>query len=273
MSMPITGLKGWQFKCPGGLFFSLAFLMTLCACSSVKTGNVQKTDANQTPFFDDFNSIDPSVWEAEKYSFPDDACDQSPEQVTASGSILSIKTESVASPGSGKVCRSGGLSTRRFFGYGKFSARLKTHLKPGMDDGFFIMSQWQASGWKHQEVDFEFLGNDSGRVQVNVHKYLDHEGTPSNGGQLPKMIDLGFDSGKDFHIYTIDWKKEELDFYVDGKLVHTESRNIPDQPMNLRIESFAVNPDNGWGPQWAGKFDPANLPASVEFDWVRYESH
>jgi beta-glucanase (GH16 family) len=87
------------------------------------------------------------------------------------------------------------------------------------------------------------------------------------------MIDLGFDSGKDFHIYTIDWKKEELDFYVDGKLVHTESRNIPDQPMNLRIESFAVNPDNGWGPQWAGKFDPANLPASVEFDWVRYESH
>jgi beta-glucanase (GH16 family) len=140
-----------------------------------------------------------------------------------------------------------------------------------MDSGFFIMSPWQAKGWRHQEVDFEFLGKNPSQVQLNVHKYIDHEGTPENGGQLPKLIDLGFDSTKAFHTYCVEWLKDRLNFYVDGKLVRSESRNLPDQELNLRLESFIVNQDNGWGPGWAGTFDPKTLPASVQYDWVKYE--
>jgi endo-1,3-1,4-beta-glycanase ExoK len=227
--------------------------------------------SSQQPFFDDFNKIDPSIWSREDWTYPDDACYQQPAQVTVLDSLLTILVERATVPVQGRKCVAGGLYSNRLFGHGRFTARLRNQLVPGMDSGFFIMSPWQAKGWRHQEVDFEFLGKNPSQVQLNVHKYIDHEGTPENGGQLPKLIDLGFDSTKAFHAYCVEWLKDRLNFYVDGKLVRSESRNLPDQELNLRLESFIVNQDNGWGPGWAGTFDPKTLPASVQYDWVKYE--
>src|ERR1700677_2808188 len=100
---------------------------------------------------------------------------------------------------------------------------------------------------------------------------MDYSGTPRNGGQVPKMIDLGFDSDQDFHVYTIEWLKDEINFYVDNKEVWTETRNKPDLDLNINLSSFLVGQNISWGPQWAGRFDPQTLPALAQFDWVKYE--
>jgi beta-glucanase (GH16 family) len=223
------------------------------------------------PFFDDFNTIDPALWMKQDWTFPDSASYEKPSQVSAQDSILTVRVERTDQPVQGRTCLAGGLKSYRLFTYGKFSTRMKNQLVPGVDNSFFLMSPWQSSGWHHQELDFEFLGKNPSQVQVNVHKYVDQEGTIANGGQLPKMIDLGFDSNQDYHVYTIEWLRDRINFIVDGKTVWTETRNLPDLGLNLFLGSFVVNQDNGWGPQWAGKFDPQTLPAAAMYDWVKYE--
>ena len=223
------------------------------------------------PFFDDFNNIDPAVWDVANYTWPTSGSFQQPSQVSASNSILTITMEPAATPIQGRNVISGTLSSRRLFKYGKFSAKMKNKLVPGVDNCFFLMSPWQAKGWHHQEVDFEFLGKNPSQVQVTLHKYIDNEGTPQNGGMLPKMIDLGFDSTKAFHVYTIELLNDRINFFVDDKQVWTETRNQPDMGLMISLSSFLVNQDTSWGAGWAGKFGPETLPASVQFDWVKYE--
>lgn len=238
--------------------------------SKAVTSSVLDTIGKE-PFFDDFNTIDPAFWLKQDWTFPDSASYEKPSQVSAQDSILTVRVENTDQPVQGRTCLAGGLMSHRLFTYGRFSTRMKNQLVPGLDNSFFLMSPWKSSGWHHQELDFEFLGNNPRRVQVNVHKYVDQEGTIANGGQLPKMIDLGFDSNQDYHIYTIEWLRDRINFLVDNKQVWTETRNLPDLGMNLFLGNFVVNQDNGWGPQWAGKFDPQTLPASAQYDWVKYE--
>ncbi len=226
---------------------------------------------SKEPFFDDFNTIDLKNWNQSNYTWDDSDSYEAPSQVTVLNSILTILVEKADPPVQNRKVLAGGLMSYRAFTYGKFSARMKNHLVPGLDNCFFLMSPWKAAGWHHQELDFEFLGKNPSQVQVNLHKYVDHEGTIENGGQLPKMIDLGFDSDQDYHVYAIEWLKDRINFYVDDKQVWTETRNLPDQGLNMFVSSFVVNQTNGWGPGWAGSFDPQSLPASAMFDWVKYE--
>lgn len=226
---------------------------------------------SKEPFFDDFNNIDSKLWIKQNYTWDDSESYQSPSQVITLDSILNILVTPISQPIQGRSCLAGGLMSERLFTYGRFSAKIKNKLVSGLDNCFFLMSPWKQTGWHHQELDFEFLGKNPKQVQVNVHKYIDRSGTPENGGMLPKIIDLGFDSNIDFHVYTIEWQKDRIIFFVDNKLVWTETHNLPDRGLNMFEESFVVKQDNGWGPQWAGQFDSKSLPANVQFDWVKYD--
>src|SRR5271155_76380 len=93
--------------------------------------------ADQRPFFDDFNSIDPAVWTKQDYTWPDAASYDRPSQVTTQNSILTILVKPTASPIQGKTILSGGLMSHRVFLYGRFSAKMKNQLVPGLDNCFF----------------------------------------------------------------------------------------------------------------------------------------
>jgi|GEM_PF-2243907 len=239
--------------------------------AAINDTSTENDRSDQQPFFDDFNSIDPLVWTFGDYTWPDAASYQKPSQVTVKHSILTILASCAPEPVQERKVLTGALISKRLFRCGRFSAKIKNQLVPGLDNCFFLMSPWQAKEWHHQEVDIEFLGKNPSQVQVNVHKYMDGEGTPQNGGMLPKLIDLGFNSNLNFHVYAIEWLRDRINFRVDDKLVWTETRNRPDLGLNLYLSNFIVNQDNGWGPGWAGKFDPRSLPASIQIDWVKYE--
>src|SRR3546814_101161 len=60
---------------------------------------------------------------------------------------------------------SGEYQSRRFFGYGRFEARLKAIAAPGIATGFFTYTGPTFDGAPHDEIDFEFHGKSPRQVQ------------------------------------------------------------------------------------------------------------
>ena len=72
---------------------------------------------------------------------------------------------------------------------------------------------------------------------------------------------LGFDPTAGFHTYRIVYSKEGVSFYIDEKSVKKWTKNLPDKPMHLML--------NTWYPTWLkGTSAPANTELIA--DWIRY---
>ncbi|KAG2569063.1 xyloglucan endotransglucosylase/hydrolase protein 9-like [Panicum virgatum] len=102
----------------------------------------------------------------------------------------------------------GGFVSRSKFLYGKASADLK--LVPGDSAGVVTAFYLSSAGDKHNEFDFEFLGNVTGEpylVQTNL--YID------GVGNREQRIDLWYDPTADFHTYAVLWNPSQVVFMVD----------------------------------------------------------
>uniref|UniRef100_M8D8Z4 Xyloglucan endotransglucosylase/hydrolase n=1 Tax=Aegilops tauschii TaxID=37682 RepID=M8D8Z4_AEGTA len=102
----------------------------------------------------------------------------------------------------------GGFASKNRFLYGKATADLK--LVPGDSAGVVTAFYLSSAGEKHNEFDFEFLGNVTGEpylVQTNL--YID------GVGNREQRIDLWFDPTADFHTYAVLWNPSQVVFLVD----------------------------------------------------------
>ncbi|KAF1851395.1 glycoside hydrolase family 16 protein [Cucurbitaria berberidis CBS 394.84] len=105
------------------------------------------------------------------------------------------------------------------------------------------------------EVDWEFLGSNNTHVMTNF--YGKGNTTSSDRGKEYKM-----DKGPqdEFHNYTIDWTKERIEWWLDGKKLREllpaqalGGKNYPQTPMNVRMGI------------WAGGDTKNNKPGVVEW--------
>ena len=107
------------------------------------------------------------------------------------------------------------------------------------------------------EIDIEFLGKDTTKVQFNY--YTDGKGNHE------KMYDLGFDASEDFHTYGFEWSEGSIKWYVDGKEVHSAAENIPKTPGRLMMNVW-----NGRGVDaWLKPYD-GTAPLTAEYQWARF---
>ncbi|WJX49872.1 Xyloglucan endotransglucosylase protein 6 [Trifolium repens] len=153
------------------------------------------------------------------------------------GNLLKLKLDNSSGAGFGSKSK---------YMFGKVSIQLK--LVEGDSAGTVTAFYMSSDGPKHNEFDFEFLGNSTGEpysVQTNVYV---------NGvGNREQRLNLWFDPTKDFHSYSIFWNQRQVVFLVDETpiRVHTnmEHKGIPypkDQPMG--VYSSIWNADN-WATQ------------------------
>jgi beta-glucanase (GH16 family) len=142
------------------------------------------------------------------------------------------------------------------FSYGFFSVKMKAAKGDGIISSFFTYT-----GHPWDEIDIEFLGDDTTRVQFNYYT--------RGVGQHEYLYELGFDASEDFHEYAFDWQPDSITWYVDGVAVYRATKNIPTTSGQIMVNIWNVADS---GASWAGKFDPKNLPASAEYLWFGYQS-
>lgn len=158
----------------------------------------------------------------------------------------------------------------------RLEMRAKGTVIPGVATFIFTYNEGKN---KFDEIDIEIVGNDG-----NLYK-KPHATDPENGWTDVRLnaweqasvktlkpevsfkqpiVDkkgkkVSHDDGK-FHIYTIDWYKNKIDFFIDGVYQKTISKLSPKNPtvVNVGMRHMA----------WTGKLNWTGTRSMV-IDWIR----
>lgn len=118
--------------------------------------------------------------------------------------------------------------------YGRYEAMLRPAKGPGIITGFFTYTG-PHYGTQHDEIDIEFLGRDTTRMQVAW--FVD-------GVLQSRKIPLGFDAADRPRAYAFDWHPDRLSWYVEGKLVFEiteDETTLPKEPGYLFANLWAAD--------------------------------
>ena len=136
-----------------------------------------------------------------------------------------LKNPTVTSEDPGEMI-TGGIKSlgKHDFLYGRIEARIKTNLHTGTFPAFWLMPTNNIGGWPHGgEIDIWEVINNEDRAYGTVHNSWAccTTGRP-NGSNLSG---INYD---DWHVMTVDWDENQIDWYVDGKYMWTYSKsNVP----------------------------------------------
>lgn len=161
----------------------------------------------------------------------------------------------------------GNLTTegRCDFTYGRVEARCLVHPWTGNFPAFWMMPAHQKpnysgtgtwGGWPHSgEIDIMEQINTDNKAHHTIHSHWANGANEGGLGQTYQKTTSEYVNMSVWHIYTLEWDKEQLRWYVDGNQVHCydrisdkdndEDRQWPfDQPFYVLINQSVGN--GGW---------------------------
>ncbi len=206
---------------------------------------------------DNFHEFDNSTWMLLENSFPSNLSlftKHNFSLMKKSGFQMTIMKEKSTQ----KDYTSASIVTKKSYHYGRFEIQMKPLKADGIITAFFLH---RNDPW--QEIDFEFLGNDTTKVLINVYYNPGEDGTKYNYGNrgTPVLIDLNFDASQEFHEYIIEWEPHEIRWYIDKNVIHKrtswEPTPIPDCPMQFFVNTWPSRSE-----ELVGKIDDSKLPQS-----------
>lgn len=149
----------------------------------------------------------------------------------------------------------GEYRTREWFHYGMYEVRMKPIKNNGVVSSFFTYTG-PSDNKPWDEIDIEFLGKDTTKVQFNY--FTDGE------GDHEYIHDLGFDAAEELHHYAFEWLPDSITWYVDGVEVYRATDNIPQTPGKVMMNTWpGIGVDS-----WLNAFDGVT-PLLAEYDWMR----
>ncbi len=153
----------------------------------------------------------------------------------------------------------GEYRTKKYYGYGLYQVNMKPIKNSGVVSSFFTYTG-ESDGTKWDEIDIEFLGYDTTKVQFNYY---------TNGqGNHEYLYNLGFDASQSFHTYGFDWNQGSITWYVDGKAVYTATSNIPDTPGKIMMNVWPGTGVDNWLRPYDGR-----TGISAYYDWASWDAH
>ena len=148
-----------------------------------------------------------------------------------------------------------------FFQYGYFGTWMKPSNEVGTASTFFTYTG-ETDDNPHDEIDIEFLGKDTTKVQFNWF----YKG---KGGH-EHLYSLGFDASEDYHQYGFLWTKEKITWYVDLKPVYETNFDIPTTPQRIFQNFWKGNSSDLGVMNWMGRLDESHLPCYCYAKCVTY---
>jgi len=186
------------------------------------------------------------------------------------GGVLLVEAHADASQPKGYTSAKLVTKGKGTWQYGYVEVRAKLPYGRGTWPAIWMLPEENKfGGWpKSGEIDImEHVGYDPGAVHGTVHTEAFNHIVGTQKGEKVLVADFA----SDFHTYAIDWRKEQINFYVDGEHYFTfkntgkDYKEWPfDQPFYL-ILNLAV------GGNWGGRegVDPLIWPQRMEVDYVR----
>ena len=161
----------------------------------------------------------------------------------------------------------GEMRTYGYYGYGDYQVRMKPAKKDGTASTFFVCTGEydlnpitnEKNPW--DEIDIEFLGQDTTKVQFNYFV---------NGvGEHEYMYDLGFDASEEFHNYGFRWAEDYITWFVDDKPVYrveaSEGKPMPAASGRI-LTNYWCGTDEAKG--WMGSYsNPGD--EGPEYEWIK----
>ena len=150
-------------------------------------------------------------------------------------------------------------NTRSSYGYYEVKAR---PMDSGGSSSFWFHRE-ETPGWTTEIDVFEIGGkakNFENKYNMTVHVF--RTPTEKKHWQLGTAWIAPWRLADDYHVYGLDWAKEELRFYVDGVLVRSIENTHWHQPLYLTFDSETM-------PNWFGMPDDKDLPSTFSVEYVR----
>ena len=170
----------------------------------------------------------------------------------------------------------GEARTQNYYHYGDYEVSMKPSANLGTASTFFVCTGpydlKDGVPNAHDEIDIEFLGNDTTHVQFNFFV---------NGvGGNEYMYDLGFDASEEFHTYGFRWEENAITWFVDGAPVYkvtTDSsvktggnlkvvEKLPSTAGRILTNYWCGN-ERAWG--WMGTYVGDSKDHGTEYQWIK----
>ncbi len=187
---------------------------------------------------------------------------------------------------------SGDIETIKKFSYGKYEARIKIPKGKGFWPAFWMFGGDPVYNeidifefWNEVDINHHYDPSKLSRVdRMTIHYDYDNDGKPSSCGTKYNGVDFS----QDFHIFTLIWEKNKIEWYVDGVLRRTDFRyyTILGQTTGCTIKAwhqYILNKIYTKDPMHiilnfaiqGGSNSPESstiFPSQMEVDWVKYYS-
>ena len=161
-------------------------------------------------------------------------------------------------------CVGGAINTNEAFLYGRFETSMRSVGESGVVSSFFLYNYDLGCNWpaENNEIDIEMTGNSEDIL------FTTHYPGP---WYYTDVFDPSFNPHDAMHDYAIEWEPGIVRWFIDGTLV-----NVQDQPfvadliypmrifMNLWVSDIE---------DWVGPWDPAVMPVTSQYDYVRYYAY
>ncbi|TDR77393.1 family 16 glycosylhydrolase [Photobacterium lutimaris] len=256
------------------LYASLLFLIPSICLSAPPAGKGNnKTIASAPSFSDPLTSFDTNHWQA-----ADGWANGSPFLNAWSSAALDFSNDGLGvvlsdSPLLGYAYTSGELRTNAFYGYGCYEVEMMPAAVSGVVTAFFTFmgpfDNTQGGNGQHNEIDIEFLGNNTNVVQLN---FWTNDDQYINGHET--IIDLGFDASLSFNHYAFDWSETGINWYINKELVYSVIGTTNDPTPNVTDGTHKIMmnmwPVDATASGWAGEFTYPMMPILGQFKNVHF---
>jgi beta-glucanase (GH16 family) len=189
----------------------------------------------------------------------------SPSNVTVSGGMLHLAMRLEEPPAEARAegyrkYTSAAVQSKDASLYGYYEVRARAMKSAGSSSFWFYKADPDI--WTEIDV-FEIGGRAPGferklNMTVHVMRTPTEKNHLSWGGAFLTPTNLA----DDFHVYGLEWNREEIKFYFDGVLVRKGRNTHWTQALTLNFDSETM-------PEWFGLPKDEDLPSVYDIDYVR----